>query len=108
HVRRVRRTYAARRDAFAAALQRHLGSAIQFRVPDGGMALWTHVDESIDMAAWAQAGEREGVVFNDARGCDFYDRDTSHMRLGYSFHDEAELEEAARRMARALMRVRRT
>jgi len=107
-VRRMRRMYVARRDALAAALQRHLGSAITFRVPDGGMALWARVDDGIDTATWAQAGEREGVVFNDARGCDFHGRDTSHMRLGYSFHDEAELEEAARRMARALMRVRRT
>ena len=108
HVRRMRRMYVARRDALAAALQRHLGSAITFRVPDGGMALWARVDDAIDTATWAQAGAREGVVFNDARGCDFHERDTSHMRLGYSFHDEAELEEAARRMARALMRVRRT
>jgi len=108
HVRRMRRMYVARRDALAAALQRHLGSAITFRVPDGGMALWARVDDAIDTATWAQAGAREGVVFNDARGCDFHERDTSHLRLGYSFHDEAELEEAARRMARALMRVRRT
>jgi GntR family transcriptional regulator/MocR family aminotransferase len=107
-VRRIRRTYVARRDAFAAALEKHLGSAIAFRIPDGGMALWARVDHSIDTAAWARAGEAEGVAFSDARGCDFHDRDTAHMRLGYSFHDETELEEAARRMARALTRARAT
>jgi GntR family transcriptional regulator/MocR family aminotransferase len=107
HVRRTRRVYAARRNAFATSLKRHLGSALDFRVPEGGMALWARIDESIDVASWSQAGEREGVIFNDARAYDFFERDVSHMRLGYSFHDEAELEEATRRMARALMRVRR-
>jgi len=107
HVRRLRRVYLARRDAFTAALVRHLGNAIEFSVPQGGMALWATVDESIDVSAWSRAGEREGVVFSDARAQDFFERDTSHMRLGYSFHDEAELEEAARRMARALMRSRK-
>jgi GntR family transcriptional regulator/MocR family aminotransferase len=107
HVRRMRRVYASRRDAFAASLKRHVGSVIEFRVPQGGMALWARVDASVDTAIWAQAGEREGVVFNDARTFDFFERDVSHMRLGYSFHDEAELEEATRRMARALMRARK-
>jgi GntR family transcriptional regulator/MocR family aminotransferase len=107
HVRRMRRVYLARRDALAVSLKRHLGSAIEFRVPEGGMALWAHVDESIDTASWTVAGEREGVVFSDARMQDCLEQDTSHMRLGYSFHDEAELDEAARRMARALMRARK-
>ena len=107
HVRRTRRAYAARRDVFAASLRRHLGSALDFHVPEGGMALWARVDDSIDTASWALAGEREGVMFNNANAYDFFERDTSHMRLGYSFHNETELEEATRRMARALMRVRK-
>ena len=107
HVRRMRRVYLARRDAFAAALKRQLGEAIEFRLPAGGMALWARVDDSIDLPGWIQAGEREGVIFSDARAHDFFGRNTSHMRLGYSFHDEAELEEATRRMARSLMRSRK-
>jgi len=107
HVRRMRGVYRARRDAFAAALKHHLGNALEFCLPEGGMALWARVDDSIDVASWVQAGEREGVMLGDARAQDFFERDTSHMRLGYSFHDEAELEEATRRMARALLRSRR-
>ncbi len=106
HMRRMRRTYATRRDVLATALKHHLGSALTFRVPDGGMALWARADESIDMAGWQRAGEREGVLFHSARRFDFLQREQPFMRLGFSYLDESELAEAVRRMARALTRAR--
>jgi len=107
HVRRMRRIYQARRDAFAAALQRHLGGALNFRVAEGGMALWARADEGINVSEWIAAGQREGVLFKDARSYDFFNREQPFMRLGFSYHDEAELNEAAARMARALARARK-
>lgn len=106
HVRRVRRLYAARRDALADALTHRLGGALAFRVPAGGMGLWARIDESIDAVSWARAGEREGVTFWDARRYDFSRRERHFLRLGFSYHDEAELDEAVRRMARALAGTR--
>jgi GntR family transcriptional regulator/MocR family aminotransferase len=106
HVRRMRRLYAQRRDALSAALVRHVGAALDFHVPEGGMALWARVDEGIDVAAWSRAGEREGVSFGDASAFDFHHREQPFTRLGFSYLDPAELEEAARRMARALIRTR--
>jgi GntR family transcriptional regulator/MocR family aminotransferase len=106
HVRRMRRIYAARCEALATALQRHVGSAVTFRIPDGGMALWARADDGINVADWARAGLREGVQFLDARRYDFRQREQPFMRLGFSYHDETEMDEAARRMARALMRTR--
>jgi len=74
HMRRVRRVYASRRDVLAAALKQHLGSALQFRVPDGGMAIWARADDSIDLAGWQHTGEREGVLFQGAQGYDLMQR----------------------------------
>jgi len=102
HMRRARRLYESRRDALAEALRRQLGDALEFRVPEGGLALWARVEEAVDLGAWTRAGEAEGVRFIDARRFDFHQRDASTLRLGYGFHDEAELCEAVRRMARAL------
>lgn len=106
HIRRMRRIYLVRRDALAAALERHLGGALRFRVPDGGMAVWASVDHDIDIAAWARAGERQGVLFCGARVYSFDGSDEPYLRLGFSYHDEAELADAARRMARALKQIR--
>jgi GntR family transcriptional regulator / MocR family aminotransferase len=102
HMRRMRRIYETRRDALAGSLQRRLGSALEFRVPEGGMAIWARVDASIDVDAWAAEGERAGVRFASARPYDIEQRERSFVRLGFSYHDEAELDEATRRMARAL------
>jgi GntR family transcriptional regulator/MocR family aminotransferase len=105
HVRRMRRIYAARRDALAAALAKHLSGAVSFRVPDGGMALWVRAAPDIDVNAWAQAAAREGVLFCDSREYDFFHRAQPFLRLGFTYHDESELEDAVRRMARALPRA---
>ncbi|MEI7036242.1 PLP-dependent aminotransferase family protein [Fulvimonas yonginensis] len=102
HVRRMRRTYATRRDALAEALHVHLGGALRFRLPDGGMGLWAKVDPAIDLNAWCAAGGREGVQFFDATRYDFHRRPQPCLRLGFSYLDERELDEAVRRMARAL------
>lgn len=107
HMRRMRRTYAARRDVLANALQRHLGGAVQFRVPDGGLGLWARVDETVDIDRWSAEGEREGVQFFGARRYDFHQREQPYLRLGFSYLDDIELEEAVRRMARALARAAR-
>ena len=106
HTRRVRRIYAARRDCLAVALQHHLGGALAFDVPDGGMALWARVDDGIDVIGWENAGEREGVIFQNARPYHFAQREQAFLRLGFSYLDESELTEAVRRMARALTRAR--
>lgn len=107
HLRRACRLYRSRRDALADALRRQLGGALDFRVPEGGLALWARADDAIDVAAWMRAGEAEGVRFSDARRFDFHQSDGSSLRLGYGFHDEAELVDAVQRMARALKRIPR-
>jgi len=75
-------------------------------VPPGGTALWARADDAIDVSAWVEAGEHEGVRFASARTYDFAQREDRFMRLGFSYHDEAELDEAVRRMARALSKAR--
>jgi GntR family transcriptional regulator/MocR family aminotransferase len=107
HVRRMRETYHRRRDALAAALARHLGDALTFRVPDGGMAIWARVADGIDLDGWVQAGEALGVRFRGGGMFDYFARPLPYLRLGFTYHDEAELADAASRMARALSGPRR-
>ena len=102
HLRRMRRLYARRRDALAAALERRLGSILTFRIPNGGMALWVRVADGIDIPRWEQAGRKLDVLFRGAGMLDFAGGPLQALRLGFTYHDEDELAEAALRMARAL------
>ena len=95
-------TYGRRRDALAAALAEHLGSALAFAVPDGGLAIWARVSPTIDLDAWSTAGEARGVLFRGAGMFDFSGRAQPFLRIGFTYHDERELAAAVRIMAAAL------
>jgi GntR family transcriptional regulator/MocR family aminotransferase len=109
HARRMRRVYHARRDALVASLKRHLGSALCFDVPAGGMALWAEASPEIDTRAWLARAPRHGVAFT--LGSSYVGADASRsqarhyrqfLRLGFARYDERELETAVVRLARAL------
>lgn len=107
HARRMRRLYGERRDAFVEALRRHLGGALSFEVPPGGMALWARVAPEFDVELWSTRALAHGVAFIGASVHDFEGRPQPYTRLGFTPFEPAELEEAARRMAAALPEARR-
>jgi GntR family transcriptional regulator / MocR family aminotransferase len=102
HARKMRRTYLARRGALADALGWHLGGSVSFELPPGGMSLWLKLDPSLDAEAWAERALRLGVRVDPGRRFDFRGQPLPNLRLGYSALDERELDEAVRRLARAL------
>ena len=102
HIRRMRRIYEHRRDALMEALHTVLPDVVRFSPPPGGMALWVEVEGDISVEAWAAAALAHGVVFRDARVYDFHKQPQPFIRLGFTAHDEKELGEAVRRMAKSL------
>ncbi|HEY3255703.1 MAG TPA: PLP-dependent aminotransferase family protein, partial [Polyangiaceae bacterium] len=109
HARRMRRIYHARRDALVASLTRHLGSALCFDVPAGGMALWAAASPEIDTRAWLARAPGHGVTFT--LGASYVAPHLARrklreyqqfLRLGFARYDERELETAALRLTRAL------
>jgi len=102
HVRKMRRIYQARRTVLAEMLERHLEGVVAFRLPPGGMSLWLQADPALDVEAWAQRAERQGVLFHSGRHYDFSGRARSNVRLGFSALDEDELQEAVLRMKASL------
>lgn len=106
HARRMRRLYRERRDALTEALRRHVGGALSFDVPAGGMALWARVAPEYDVDLWAERALARGVAFLGGSVYDFEGRARPFTRLGFTPLDPGELDEAARRMAAALPEAR--
>jgi GntR family transcriptional regulator/MocR family aminotransferase len=92
HLRRMRRIYAARRDALAHALAKRLGDRVRFQVPAGGLALWVEAD--LDVERWAEDSLAEGVGFETGRRFLLEGGPTRHVRLGFASLGERELERA--------------
>jgi GntR family transcriptional regulator/MocR family aminotransferase len=104
HARRMRRIYESRRAALVSALQKHLGSAVSFDLPSGGMALWARVAKDVDVDRWAERALSLKVAFAPGREFAFDRKPRPNARLAFASLSEGELEEGVRRMAGALQR----
>ncbi len=94
--------YRERRDALMQALQRHLGDAICFNEPEGGMFLWARFAPQVDAARVLRAAIEAGVIF--VPGVAFFADHPEHntLRLSYSTIDTESAETGAMRLASAL------
>jgi GntR family transcriptional regulator/MocR family aminotransferase len=101
HVRRTRRLYQTRRDHFVALLGKTFGDALEFRVPNGGMALWAKVTAKWPVDRWLERAADEGVLFHLGRQFDFQGRPLQYVRFGYAGLTEPELSVAVKRLERA-------
>ncbi|HTJ82502.1 MAG TPA: PLP-dependent aminotransferase family protein, partial [Polyangiaceae bacterium] len=101
HARRMRRTYASRRDAFVELLSRRFDGVLEWETPAGGMAVWCHAP-GLDVDAWAARAEAAGVALQTAQRFAFDGRRRPFLRLGFAGHDERRLRLAVERLARAL------
>lgn len=92
-LRRARGVYQKRRDVLARLLTAELGELVNFKVPDGGMAIWTNFHEDIDLAAASARAHHRGLSFSSGAA---YGPDWNATRLGFASSTETELREAVR------------
>jgi DNA-binding transcriptional MocR family regulator len=102
----VRSTYAERARTMAQCLQQHLGNAVAFNAPQGGIFFWARLTgeggTSQDANAFAQRAIEQLVAF--VPGAPFYahDADPSTFRLSFATADLDKIREGVARLARAL------
>lgn len=96
HLRRVQAELRRRHEAARAALERHLPKGSSFTRPDGGLALWVTLPESLDSSALLPAAKQAGVVYTPG-GPFFADgRRSSALRLSIAAAGPSDLERAIR------------
>ena len=102
----VRSVYAQRAQAMCAALRHHLGSALEFVEPRGGLFVWCRLTgtqgTTQDGGELAQKAIEQGVAF--VPGTPFYatQPDRATLRLSFATADNAKIEEGVMRLARAI------
>ncbi len=101
HTRKARRIYGERRDALIAALGRELPGVLDFELPAGGITVWARA--SVDVDRWKQRALAEGVAIATARDFDREGRARPFVRLAFARYTGAEMSDAVRRLARALL-----
>lgn len=102
HRRALRTALRARRSALLAALARHLPELAAPPVPRGGLHLWVRLPDGRDDVAVAAAAAAEGVVVFPGRPWFAAEPPAPHLRLTYAAAPPDVMDEAVRRLARAL------
>ena len=102
HIERLRQSLHRRATALSEALDAHLPDA-SFVRPRGGYFVWCKLPGGVDSAAILERARNEHAVgFCPGSRC-AVDRDLAdHVRLSFSFYDEAELPQAVQRLAAAV------
>jgi 2-aminoadipate transaminase len=103
----LRTFYARRAEALCAALRRRI-PALHFREPEGGFSLWAELDQAGDDAELLATALRHGVSFDP--GTDFRASPTRGalcFRLAFSSLPPRRMDEAARRLGKALADYRK-
>jgi len=71
-------------------LKTELDSYLNFQVPDGGMAVWTQFDRSIDLEILSKRALEKGLFFSHGKQ---HDAALNATRLGFASSTEQELEQ---------------
>ncbi len=89
HLKKSLKLYKERRDHFCALLQRELSTHIDFRVPEGGMAVWARFTHK-KLPEVAAAAYKKGLVISDGTDYDRGKNKYNSACLGFAALNETE------------------
>jgi GntR family transcriptional regulator / MocR family aminotransferase len=84
------KTYRERRDFTCELLKNELGDVIDFKIPDGGMAIWAKFDKQISLSELSKKVASKGLYLSDGSAYE----DLNACRMGFASMNLKEIEEA--------------
>jgi GntR family transcriptional regulator/MocR family aminotransferase len=94
HFRKSLKIYKQRRDLFCELIDANFKSAITYKTPEGGLAVWSLFDESINLEKLSLAAAKHGLRIGDGS---FYKNEVyspNGLRLGFASLKESEMQQA--------------
>jgi len=94
HFRKSLKIYKQRRNLFCQILKSDFNEVMEFRIPEGGLAVWAIFDEKINLTKMSEDASKKGLYIDNGN---FYKNEsffTNGMRMGFASLDEKEMSEA--------------
>jgi GntR family transcriptional regulator/MocR family aminotransferase len=98
HLKKTQRIYHQRRDYCAALLQKVDKNTLDFQIPNGGMAFWTHFSPTINLQQLAQKAQKAGLYLGNGLGYNAANQAVNSVRMGFASLELAEMEEAVAKL----------
>jgi len=104
HIKRVKRAYAQRRDAMLEAMEKHFPDEAIWNRPEGGMAVWVKLPQSLNAGEILLQSIENGVLFSP--GDHFYSNLPQYnvMRLSFTMASPVLIEEGIKRLGAIIKR----
>jgi len=102
HLKKSLKIYRQRRQLFCDLLASEIGDAIQFTIPEGGLAVWVAFDKKIPLKALRSICLKKGLQISRSVFQDRYGNDLNAIRMGFASLDEAELVAAVQLLKQAI------
>jgi GntR family transcriptional regulator / MocR family aminotransferase len=101
HIKKSVKQYRERRDSFCALLREELKDRVSFKVPEGGMSVWTcFLDRSLPVVV--ERAFKNGLIMSDGTDYDVGDLKYNSNGLGFASLDSREQERAVGILKRSL------
>lgn len=94
HFRKSLQIYKHRRNLFCQILRSEFGKVIEFKVPEGGLAVWSIFNDKIDLLKMSENALKKGLHIGNGN---FYKNEsfsTNALRLGFASLEETEMVKA--------------
>ncbi|QNK64451.1 PLP-dependent aminotransferase family protein [Pedobacter sp. PAMC26386] len=106
HLKKANKVYHERRDFFCSLLKEHLGELIEFKIPDGGFAIWIKYLNDIKPNDVAEIASFMGLsISNGSAYFEDPQKQHPHIRMGFASLNLKEMEEAIGILAKAVKKL---
>lgn len=102
HLKKSLKTYHERRDHFCSGLRERLGNVTNFKIPDGGLAVWVTFNEDINLSSVRKNAQALGLLIPKTTFSDSTGQPVNGIRLGFASLDTKECNEALDRLQQAV------
>lgn len=102
HLKKSNKIYRERRDLLCHLLQTHLGNAVQFTIPSGGMAIWLRFSKKISLKKLSAKASELGLRITSGEQYHYGATSQNGIRFGFASLNNTELAEAVRILAVAM------
>ena len=104
HILKIVKIYEERRAFIAKLIYNELSDYVQFKMPDGGLALWLEINPNINMSVLVKDAELEKVRVVVGASFSLHSEPVSAIRLGFASLNNDEIRLGIKRLKSAFMR----
>jgi len=94
HFRRSNKIYKERRDVFCELLYYNFRDYAEFKIPEGGLAVWSEFEDTINLEATAANALKKGLLVSDGHHYRNESFSSNSLRMGFASLTPLEMEKA--------------